>query len=84
LQGNFEPVKLVLERLKNKVGALGKLAVERHETDSISGQVDAAASSMVQKKRPSATWNQSRTEFRRRACPADVPTGNDLAKSGVT
>jgi hypothetical protein len=47
-QGNFELVKLELERLENKIRALSEVAVNRQEPDYISGQVDAAATSMAQ------------------------------------
>ena len=40
-------VKLELERLENKIRALSEVAVNRQEPDYISGQVDAAATSMA-------------------------------------
>jgi hypothetical protein len=47
-QGNFELVKLELERLENKISALSEVAVNRQEPDFISGQVDEAAAGMAQ------------------------------------
>ena len=47
-QGNFELVKLELERLENKISALSELAVNRQEPDFISSQVDEAAAGMAQ------------------------------------
>ena len=48
---NNELVKLEIERLENKIQALSELAVNRHEPDFVSGQVDEVASSMVQTER---------------------------------
>ena len=49
--GNFELVKLEIERLENKISALIELSVNRQEPDFISGQVDEAAAGMVQTER---------------------------------
>jgi hypothetical protein len=48
---NYELVKLEIDRLENKITALSELAVNRHEPDFVSGQVDEVASSMVQTER---------------------------------
>ena len=48
---NHELVKLEIDRLENKIRALSELAVNRHEPDFISSQVDQVASSMVQTER---------------------------------
>jgi len=49
--GNYELVKLEIDRLENKICALSELAVNRQEPDFISTQVDQVASSMVQTER---------------------------------
>jgi hypothetical protein len=48
---NHELVKIEIDRLENKIRALSELAVNRHEPDFISSQVDQVASSMVQTER---------------------------------
>lgn len=48
---NFELVQLEIDRLENKIRALSEMAVNRHEPEFISGQVDQVAASMVQTER---------------------------------
>jgi hypothetical protein len=50
-QDNFELVQVEIDRLENKIRALSEMAVNRHEPEFISGQVDHVASSMVQTER---------------------------------
>lgn len=45
---NYELVQLQLDSLENKIRSLSELAINRHEPDFISGQVDQVVSSMVQ------------------------------------
>jgi hypothetical protein len=45
-RGNYELLELEIDRLENKIRTLSELAVNRHEPDFISGQVDEVASSM--------------------------------------
>jgi hypothetical protein len=45
---NFELVKLQIEALENKIRSLSELAVNRHEPDYISTQVNQIATSMVE------------------------------------
>ena len=45
---NLQLVQLEIDRLENKIRAISEMAVNRHEPDFISGQVDEVASSMVQ------------------------------------
>ncbi|NLX21735.1 MAG: hypothetical protein GXY55_08695 [Phycisphaerae bacterium] len=45
---NCELVLLQLDSLENKIRSLSELAINRHEPDFISGQVDQVVSSMVQ------------------------------------
>lgn len=47
-RGNFDFVKLEIDRLENKIRSLSELAVNRQEPDYISGQVDQVASSMME------------------------------------
>jgi hypothetical protein len=47
-RGNFELVKLELDRLESKIQSLSELAVNRQEPDYISGQVDQVAASMME------------------------------------
>jgi hypothetical protein len=44
---NYELVKLEIDRLENKIRSLSEMAVNRHEPDFISGQVDQVAGSML-------------------------------------
>jgi hypothetical protein len=44
---NYELVKLEIDRLENKIRSLSEMAVNRHEPDFISGQVDQVAGSMI-------------------------------------
>lgn len=46
-RGNFDLVKLEIDRLENKIQSLSELAVNRQEPDYISGQVDQVAASMM-------------------------------------
>ena len=48
---NYELVTLEIERLENKIRSLSELAVNRHEPDFISGQVDEVAGSMLKTER---------------------------------
>jgi hypothetical protein len=48
---NLQLVQLEIDRLENKIRAISEMAVNRHEPDFISGQVDEVASSMVQTER---------------------------------
>lgn len=50
-RANFELMQLEIERLENKIRALSEIAVNRHEPDFISSQVDQTATSMVQTER---------------------------------
>jgi len=45
-RGNYELLELEIDRLENKIRSLSEMAVNRHEPDFISGQVDEVASSM--------------------------------------
>ena len=45
---NREIVRLEIDRLENKIQSLSELAINRHEPDFISGQVDQVVTSMVQ------------------------------------
>jgi chemotaxis protein histidine kinase CheA len=47
-RGNFDLVKLEIDRLENKIRSLSELAVNRQEPDYISGQVDQVAASMIE------------------------------------
>jgi chemotaxis protein histidine kinase CheA len=47
-RGNYELVKLEIERLENKIQSLSELAVNRQEPNYISGQVDQVAASMME------------------------------------
>jgi hypothetical protein len=47
-RGNFELVKLEIDRLESKIQSLSELAVNRQEPDYISGQVDQVATSMLE------------------------------------
>lgn len=47
-RGNFDFVKLEIDRLENKIRSLSELAVNRQEPDYISGQVDQVAASMME------------------------------------
>ena len=47
-RGNFDLVKLEIDRLENKIRSLSELAVNRQEPDYISGQVDQVAASMME------------------------------------
>ena len=44
-------MQLELDRLENKIRALSELAINRQDTDFISGQVDEVASSMMDTER---------------------------------
>jgi hypothetical protein len=46
--GNFDLVKLEIDRLENKIRSLTEMAVNRQEPDYISGQVDQVAASMLE------------------------------------
>src|SRR5262245_56263818 len=48
---NYEMVNLEVDRLENKIRSLSELAVNRHEPQFISGQIDQVATSMVQTER---------------------------------
>jgi hypothetical protein len=48
---NGELVRLEIDRLENKIRSLSEMAVNRHETGFISGQVDQVAQSLVQTER---------------------------------
>src|SRR5262245_8171697 len=48
---NYELVNLEVERLDNKSRSLSELAVNRHEPQFISGQIDQVATSVVQTER---------------------------------
>jgi hypothetical protein len=48
---NYELVNLEVERLENKISSLSELAVNRHEPQFISGQIDQVATSVVQTER---------------------------------
>jgi hypothetical protein len=50
-QDNRQLVELEIDRLENKIRAISEMAVNRHEPEFISGQVDEVASSMVQTER---------------------------------
>jgi len=54
---NYELVKLEIERLENKIRSVSELAVNRHEPDYISGQVDQVAASMLETEK---TMNELR------------------------
>ncbi|MBM4258206.1 MAG: hypothetical protein FJ147_20215 [Deltaproteobacteria bacterium] len=41
-------MRLEIDRLENKIQSLSELAINRHEPDFISGQVDQVVTSMVQ------------------------------------
>jgi hypothetical protein len=47
-RGNFDLVKLEIDRLENKIRSLTEMAVNRQEPDYISGQVDQVAASMIE------------------------------------
>lgn len=47
-RGNFDLVKLEIDRLENKIRSLTEMAVNRQEPDYISGQVDQVAASMLE------------------------------------
>lgn len=47
-RGNYDLVKLEIDRLENKIRSLSELAVNRQEPDFISGQVDQVAASMLE------------------------------------
>jgi chemotaxis protein histidine kinase CheA len=47
-RGNFDLVKLEIDRLENKIRSLSELAVNRQEPDYISRQVDQVAASMME------------------------------------
>jgi chemotaxis protein histidine kinase CheA len=47
-RGNYELVKLEIDRLESKIQSLSELAVNRQEPDYISGQVDQVAASMME------------------------------------
>ena len=47
-RGNFDLVKLEIDRLESKIRSLSELAVNRQEPDYISGQVDQVAASMME------------------------------------
>jgi hypothetical protein len=47
-RGNFDLVKLEIDRLENKIRSLTEMAVNRQEPDYISGQVDQVAASMME------------------------------------
>lgn len=47
-RGNFDLVKLEIDRLENKIRSLSEMAVNRQEPDYISGQVDQVAASMLE------------------------------------
>jgi hypothetical protein len=47
-RGNYDLVKLEIDRLENKIRSLSELAVNRQEPDYISGQVDQVAASMME------------------------------------
>ena len=66
---NNEFVGLEIDRLENKIRSLSELAVNRHEPDFISSQVDEVASSMVQTEK-----TMSDLQF---------ATGLDLAEEAV-
>jgi len=46
-RGNYDVVKLEIDRLENKIRSLSEMAVNRQEPDYISGQVDQVAASML-------------------------------------
>lgn len=48
---NYQLVQLEIDRLENKIRTISEMAVNRHDPDFISGQVDQVASSMVQTER---------------------------------
>jgi hypothetical protein len=48
---NYELVQLEIDRLENKIHSLSELAVNRHEPDFISVQVDQVVAGMVQTER---------------------------------
>ena len=50
-QDNYELVKLEIDRLENKIRSLSEMAINRHEPDFISSQVDQVASSMMDTER---------------------------------
>ncbi|GMU20160.1 MAG: hypothetical protein AMXMBFR13_02590 [Phycisphaerae bacterium] len=50
-RSNHEFMQLEIDRLENKIRSLSELAVNRHEPDFISAQVDQVASSMLQTER---------------------------------
>jgi hypothetical protein len=50
-EGNFQLVQLEIDRLENKIRTISEMAVNRHDPEFISGEVDQVASSMVQTER---------------------------------
>ena len=48
---NYELVNLEIDRLENKIRSLSEVAINRHEPDYISSQVDHVASSMMDTER---------------------------------
>lgn len=50
-QDNYDLMGLELDRLENTIRSLSELAVNRHEPNFISGQIDQVAASMVQTER---------------------------------
>jgi len=56
-RANDELIRLEIERLENKIRSLSELAVNRHEPEFISAQVDEVASSMLHTER---TMNELR------------------------
>jgi hypothetical protein len=50
-QENLQLVELEIDRLENKIRAISEMAVNRHDPEFISGQVDEVATSMVQTER---------------------------------
>jgi len=47
----YELVQLETDRLENKIQSLGELAINRHEPDFLSTQIDQAVSSMEHTER---------------------------------
>jgi hypothetical protein len=56
-RGNYDLVKLEIDRLENKIRSLTEMAVNRQEPDYISGQVDQVAASMLETEK---TMNELR------------------------
>lgn len=50
-QGNHQLVQLEIDRLENKIHSLSELAINRHESNFISAQIEETVNSMVQTER---------------------------------